>query len=373
MLQSKKKVLFTSHTANFSKFNRPFMRWFKDQGYKVHYASMGEEEVLDCDKHFTVPFTRSPFKFSNIIAYRQLKKIIDTEDYDIIHTHTPMGSVVTRLAARAARKKGTRVFYTAHGFHFFTGAPILNWLIYYPVEKYMARFADMLITINREDFLRAKRDFATDVRYVPGVGVDLSRFQPVDEVKKTNLRKKYGFNKEDFILVYVAELNENKNQEFLIEQIKSLSIKIPNLKLLLCGDGEMRESYVQMVKRLHLEDKVIFTGYRKDIEELLASSDVFVSSSIREGLGISLIEAMAVGLSLIASKNRGHADVITHGENGFLYRTNDGREFSLYVQRTYSAFKETKNMNTLDVKKYSVERALESMTVIYNESKHEPH
>ena len=119
MVKQRKKVLFTSHVANFQKFNRPFMRMLSEQDYEVHYASMGEEEILDCDKSFVVPFTRSPFGLSNVAAYKQLKVIIDREHYDIIHTHTPMGSVVTRLAARAARKKGTRVIYTAHGFHFF--------------------------------------------------------------------------------------------------------------------------------------------------------------------------------------------------------------------------------------------------------------
>jgi len=106
MPSNKKKVLFTSHTANFQKFNRPFMRMLREQGYEVHYASMGEEQIKDCDKQFVVPFTRSPFTLSNVRAYRQLKEIIDREQYDLIHTHTPVGSVVTRLAARQAPPTG---------------------------------------------------------------------------------------------------------------------------------------------------------------------------------------------------------------------------------------------------------------------------
>ena len=181
------KILFTSHVANFQKFNRPFMRMLRKDGWEVHYASMGEEEILDADKSFTVSFTRNPFTISNIRAYKQLKQIIDRENYDIIHTHTPVGSVVTRLAARRARSRGTRVIYTAHGFHFFTGAPLLNWLIYYPVERLMARYTDTLITINDEDYKRAKRTFKTDVRYVPGVGVDPEQFKP-RLTKKTTQR-----------------------------------------------------------------------------------------------------------------------------------------------------------------------------------------
>ena len=147
MPSNKKKILFTSHTANFQKFNRPFMRMLREQGYEVHYASMGEEQIEDCDKQFVVPFTRSPFTLSNVRAYRQLKEIIDHEQYDLIHTHTPVGGVVTRLAARQARQRGTRVIYTAHGFHFFTGAPLLNWLVYYPIERLMPELTAILLPV----------------------------------------------------------------------------------------------------------------------------------------------------------------------------------------------------------------------------------
>jgi glycosyltransferase EpsD len=151
-----RKILFVSNTANFAKFNRPFMRWFKSQGWHVDYASAGEETVLDCDNHYTVTMARMPFNLKNIKAYKILKSLIQKNHYDIIHCHTPMGGCLARLAGQGS---GAKIVYTAHGFHFFKGAPLLNWLIYYPVEKYLAKFTDCLITINEEDYEIAHKKF----------------------------------------------------------------------------------------------------------------------------------------------------------------------------------------------------------------------
>lgn len=154
------KVLFLSNTANFSKFNLPFMRWFHEQGWQVDYASAGEESVSDCDNQFSICIARSPFSFKNIRAYRQLKKILVENNYDLLHCHTPMGGVLGRLAARKLWKAGKiKVIYTAHGFHFYKGAPLLNWLLYYPVEKCLSRCTDVIVTINEEDYERAKKSF----------------------------------------------------------------------------------------------------------------------------------------------------------------------------------------------------------------------
>jgi glycosyltransferase EpsD len=150
-----RKILFVSNTANFSKFNRPFMHWFRQQGWQVDYASAGEETVSGCDNQYTICIARSPFSLSNLRAYRELKALL-ADDYDIIHCHTPMGACLARLAARKGRAK---IIYTAHGFHFFKGAPLLNWLVYYPIEKYLSKYTDCLVTINKEDYNLAIRKF----------------------------------------------------------------------------------------------------------------------------------------------------------------------------------------------------------------------
>jgi len=325
MVKQRKKVLFTSHVANFQKFNRPFMRMLSEQGYEVHYASMGEEEILDCDKSFVVPFTRSPFGLSNIAAYRQLKEIIEREHYDIIHTHTPMGSVVTRLAARAARKKGTRVIYTAHGFHFFEGAPILNWLIYYPVERYMARHTDTLITINKEDYERAKAQFKTKVQYVPGVGIDPKKFDvKMTKKEKTELRKSLGLKDTDFVLTYPAELNKNKNQTMLIKAMAQLVKIHPDIHLLLPGKDSLNGYHKKLISKLGLATNIHLLGYRDDIPQLLKITDVSVSASRREGLPVNIMEAMYLGIPVIATNCRGNRDVVTHQLSGVLISHKDG-------------------------------------------------
>ncbi len=311
-MPSKGKVLFTSHTANFQKFNRPFMQMLRDQGCEVHYASMGEEEILDCDKSFVVSFTRNPLKLSNVTAYRQLKKIIDRENYDIIHTHTPMGSVVTRLAARGARRRGTKVIYTAHGFHFFKGAPLLNWLVYYPIELAMAHLTDMLITINSEDYSRAKQHFATNVAYVPGVGVDPKKFDIVlSRATRDKIRAQLGLAPDDFVLIYVAELSKRKNQKWLLRTLRDTLQQHTRMHLLLVGADSMNGSLQKITKEYSLDRQVHFLGYRNDIPELLKVADLYVSSSTQEGLPVNILEAVISRLPIVALDCRGCAELLS--------------------------------------------------------------
>ena len=366
---NKKKVLFTSHTANFSKFNRPFMRWFKENGYEVHYASAGEEEVEDCDKHFPVCFNRSPYSLDNITAYRQLKRIIDKENYGLIHCHTPMGSVVTRLAARAARKKGTKVIYTAHGFHFFTSAPLSNWLLYYPIEKILSKDIDALVTINNEDYNRAKAKFYNKITYkIDGVGVSLDRFRPVSGAEKQLLRKEYGYTKKDKILICVAEFTVNKNQKFILESISKISESIPDIKVIFAGDGYRFDYCKELADKLGVGGRANFMGYRQDVERLYAISDVLVSSSSREGFGINIVEGMAMGLPAVCTRIRGHSDIVEDKRNGLFYNPGDSGAFEKAVigllknNQLYSLI--SKN-NIEDSKKYSLDKAIKNMSNIY--------
>lgn len=341
-----KKVLFTSHTANFHKFNRPFMCMLKEQGYTVHYASAGEEKVYDTDKHFDVPFERSPFKPGNIRAYFTLKKIIDRENYDLIHTHTPMGSVVTRLAARAARKRGTRVIYTAHGFHFFKGAPLLNWLVYYPIEKYMARYTDTLITINNEDYERAKKKFKTDVQYVPGVGVDPKRFEPrLTKEQRNGLRKALDIKPGDFVMIYPAELSKRKRQTWLIESLADFMCQHKDVHLLLPGGDSLGGACQLLANKLGLGAQIHFLGYRNDIPQLMMTSDLSVSSSSQEGLPVNLLEALVAGLPIIATDSRGHGDLVEDDVNGYIVDKNEPKLFSSKVEHAYHDSKKRTEMS----------------------------
>lgn len=297
-----KKVLFTATVdSHIIHFHVPYLKLFKENGYEVHVATNGSEKIPYCDKKHIISFERSPYKINNLRAIKQLKKIIEEEDFDIIHCHTPMGSVVTRLAAKKARKNGTKVIYTAHGFHFYKGAPILNWLLFYPIEKYLSKYTDTLITINQEDYDLAKKKFkkCKNIELIYGVGLDISKFDfNMTETEKHNLRKNLGLDDDDFVMIYPARLDKNKNQIQLIKAMKILVKKNNKIKLLLPGDDELNGYYQQQVKMYNLENDILFLGYRNDIPKLLKISDMSVTTSKREGLPVNVIEAMHVGLPI---------------------------------------------------------------------------
>lgn len=365
-----KKILFVSHIANFSKFNINFMRWFRQQGWGVYYASDGKEPVQECDHSYTIPFMRSPVSPKNITAYRQLKAIIMREKFDIIHCHTPVGGVVARLAARKARNQGTSVIYTGHGLHFYKGAPLLNWILYYPVEKFCARYTDCMITINQEDYQNVRRfKFkAGEIHHVHGIGVSLERFHLHTQADKRSLRKEYGYSVQDYIMIVVAELNKNKNQEFLIKALDTMKIRFPQLKLLIVGTGEHEAVLSDLIKERNLTDRITLLGYRNDVDKLLALSDVLVTASYREGLPVNIIEAMASGLPVICTDVRGQRDLVKNGRNGFLYPVNDEKKFCNAIE--YLIFEkdtvaEMCANNVQDVQLYSAQHVVKEMADIY--------
>ena len=335
-----KKVLFTATVdSHILQFHLPFLKLFKEKGYEVHVATNGNEEIPYCDVKHVVSFERSPFKTNNLKAIKQLKKIINEEKFDIIHTHTPMGSVVTRLAAKKARKKyHTRVIYTAHGLHFFKGAPLKNWIIFYPVEKYLSKYTDTLILINQEDYDLCKRKFkkCKDIQFVPGVGIDEEKFNfTMIEEEKIELRESLGLKKDDFVMIYPAEISKRKRQEWLISSISYLLKEHKDIHLLLPGQDSLNGKCQNLVKQSNLEDQIHFLGYRKDIPKLLKISDLAISSASQEGLPVNIMEAMYVGLPIVATNCRGNRDLVKDGINGYLVAINDEKNFEESVNKIY--------------------------------------
>jgi glycosyltransferase EpsD len=315
------KVLFCATVDyHFKAFHLPYLKWFQEQGWEVHVAASGNMDLPYVDEKYDLPIQRSPFKRGNVQAYQELKGIINQNKYSIIHCHTPMGGVLTRLAGRQARKKGTKVIYTAHGFHFCKGSPMLNWMVYYPIEKGLSRYTDCLITINQEDYhLAVHHKFkAKKIEHVHGVGVDTNQYRPVSELQKHELRKSYGYHPDDFLLFYAAEFNKNKNQQLLLHALALLKEEVPNAKLLLAGDGALLDECKERATQLGIEKMVHFLGYRQDIQALLSMCDAAVASSLREGLPVNIMEAMASGLPVVASDNRGHRELITNNNNGWI-------------------------------------------------------
>lgn len=332
------KLLIVANVSkeHIRKFHIPFIIRMKEQGWQVDVACRMDAPVPECDNAYDLPCNRNPFGGGVYKSIRLLREILQRNRYNVILCNTVTGSIVARLAARSFRKNGLKVFYINHGLHFFKGAPINRWIMGYPVEKLLAPCTDVLITINSADYDMAKKYLRVAVvERIHGIGVDLRRFRncQMSEVNKERMRKTLGFSPKDFVLTYVAEINENKNQFMLLEAFNIVSQAIPNTKMLLVGpehdDGKVRN----FICKYGLKDKVLLLGWREDIPELLKISDVYVASSKSEGLGVNIIEAMACNLPVIASKNRGHAEIIRHEVNGFLVEQNDFEEMAAYVLR----------------------------------------
>lgn len=366
-----KKVLFTATVDNhILSFHLPFLEFFKKNGYEVHVASNGQSKIPYVDKKFNIPFERSPFNMNNLKSFKLLKELILYNDYNIIHCHTPVGASITRISSKKARKTGTKVIYTAHGFHFYKGAPLLNWLLYYTTEKLLAHYTDCLITINEEDYKRAKkRNFkSSSIEYVHGVGVDTNLFYPIDHSKKNKLRELHGFSYDDFLIFNAAEFNKNKNQELLIKALHKLKKQIPSARLLLAGEGPFIDHCKDLTKNLGLEDTVKFLGFRRDVSTILSMCNVVVSASRREGLPVNILEAMATGLPLVVRSNRGHNELVKDGLNGYIIKQDDPNLFAEKILILFENEKIRSEMgseNFKKVKKYSRSEVENEMEIIY--------
>ncbi|MDO5555316.1 MAG: glycosyltransferase family 4 protein [Clostridia bacterium] len=323
-----KKVLFVATVeSHIIHFHVEHLKLFKDKGYEVHVAAKGLAKIEYCDKHFNIAFERNPLKLNNMKAYKQLKKIINENNYEIIHCHTPVGGVLTRLAARETRKKGTKIFYTAHGFHFYKGAPLINWLIYYPIENWLSRYTDCLITINKEDYGIAKKNFkkCPQIELVNGVGVSKNKFTfDISNQEKMQLRKELNIKEDDFVIIYTAELSKRKNQSMAIKVLKQiLDNGYSDVKVLLPGIDSMNGRYQALSKKLNVEKNIRFLGYRKDIPKLLNISDIAISTSKQEGLAVNIMEAMILGLPCIVTNCRGNRDLIEDQKDGYICEIDD--------------------------------------------------
>ncbi|MEG0285080.1 MAG: glycosyltransferase family 4 protein [Vagococcus sp.] len=376
-----RKVLFVATVVkgHIDVFHIPFLKMFKENGWettviaKNNYENPEDCIIPFCDNFIDMPFERNPFNYSNVKCYCELKKIINNSEFDIIHCHTPVGSVVTRLSAlKKRRTSNMKVIYTAHGFHFFKGAPFLNWIVYYPVEKLLSKFTDILITINEEDYSIAKKKFYTkQIELVPGIGVDLEKFNN-NLVKKDNRNQELsliGKKNDKFTLSCIGELNKNKNQEFLLKTVAYLVKKEIDVCLFLIGEGPEREYLEKICFDLNISKNVFFLGYRNDIPLLLGMTDVAMSVSKREGLPVNVIEAMASGLPIVASNCRGNNDLVIDNVNGYVIESYSEEEYGdkliqlLSNKEMYNEF--SRNSKKLS-QKYSIQSINTKMKRIYN-------
>ena len=321
-----KKILYAATVVktHIMQFHVPYLRMLQDMGWHTEVAAKNDYEdprdcvIPGCDAYHDIPFERMPWNPRNITAYRMLKNLIRENRYAVIHCHTPVGAMVTRLAAAPFRKQGVKVIYTAHGFHFFRGAPLLNWLLYYPAEWLLGPVTDVLVTINQEDYGFAQKHIhAKKVCYIPGVGVDRQKFYP-DPVLRQEKRRELGFDQGDFLILTVAEMTKNKNHETVLKALALLkgSRDFAKLHYLIVGRGTERERLEALTQSLGIQSQVHFLGYRSDAAELYRAADLFAFMSFREGLSLALMEAMSSGLPGVCARIRGNTDLVEDGVSG---------------------------------------------------------
>lgn len=369
------KILYvTTISLTMNSFFKPHVEMLVKEGNQVDIACNSSDLPLDelynewkCE-FFQIDFSRSPLSMNNVRAYGQLKKVIEKGNYDIVHCHTPNASVITRLVCQPYRKKnGLKVFYTAHGFHFYKGAPKLNWMVFYPVEKFCSRFTDKLITINQEDYALAKKRFkAKEVYYIPGVGIDLSKFENI-QVDRNAKRREIGVPEDAFLLLSVGELNDNKNHQVIIKAMGKL--KNFNIHYAIAGVGDERNHLIELANDLGVSEQLHLLGYRKDIAELNYSADVFCFPSKREGLGLAAIEAMACGLPLITSNVHGINDYSKNGVTGYKCSADDADTISDIIDILFKNIEQCRSLgkkNKQAVRKYSLSQILEKIEALYD-------
>jgi glycosyltransferase EpsD len=369
------KILFVANVRAHFLFHLPYMKYLKDLGYEVHACAngagfAGEELLPVCDRFFDLPIARRPFGPANLKAYKALKRLIDDNDYKLISCHTPVGGVLARLAARKARKNGTKVMYTAHGFHFYKGAPLMNWLVYYPIERFCAKYTDVLVTINAEDFALAREKLPVRrICRIHGVGVDSESIRAAC-VDAHEIRRENGIPQEAVLLISVGELNRNKNHAAMLKAVKILRDRgIDGFFYVICGAGATRDALCAQIEASGLATHVRLLGQREDAIALLKSSDVFLFPSFREGLSKALMEAMAAGLPVVCSRIRGNTDLIRQGEGGLLYRPDDADGFAEGIHKLASDVALRAAMgaaNAENVKQYDVGETLREMAEIFS-------
>lgn len=378
-----KKVLILASVASMiDKFNMNNIDILEQLGYEVHVlcnftngSITSQERVYEFRselsergiKAFNVLIPRELSEIKNIIhSYKQIKKIVEKEQYSIVHCHSPIGGALARLGCRMIRQSGAKIIYTAHGFHFFKGAPLLNWLVYYPVEKLLAKYTNILITINKEDYKRAKTKFKTKkIEYISGIGIDIDKINHVN-VDKIEKRREISIDVETIVLLSVGEVNKNKNHEVVIRAISRL--KNLDIVYIIVGLGNLDEYLVELAEQHGVKDKLILLGYRNDVLEICKIADMFIFPSLREGLSVSLMEAMVAGLPVICSDIRGNTDLIKNGMGGYLVKANDDVGYARNILKLAS----DKNLrikmgsfNTKRIKMFGLEVVNKRMTEIY--------
>lgn len=367
----KRKILYcASNDIHIKNFHIPYLKYFKENGFEVHLLSHGHMSFPYVDVKYDIPFKKSILSAKNIQAISEVKNILRQNQYDIISIHTALAGAIVRPAVLLSEKRSTRVIYTSHGYFFWNGGPFVNWLKYLIPEKVCSIVTDSIMAMNQEDFDLARKYKLCkgDVELIPGMGVDLNRFKPCGLDRAQNLRQNFRINNDDFLAVYPAEMSKRKNHKELLKAFAMFLEKVPKGRLLLPGEGQLMEENIALADKLNILERVIFPRYVDNMEEIYTMCDIAVSSAVSEGLPLNIIEAMACGLPVVASRIRGHSDLIEDKINGYLYTLGDSKSLLWALEECYRAKETFKNIsirNILKAEKYSLEKAKIKICNIY--------
>lgn len=366
-----KKVLYiTTVSRTINSFLVPHIEMLLENGYKVDCATCIDKNVNQVlinkgVKIFNIPFSRSPLSFGNIKAFKELIKLQKENQYDIIHVHTPIASIYGRLLK--LKFKNLKTIYTAHGYHFFKGGAKIGWIIYYPIEKIMAKLTDVTININKEDYEITKKRLKPKKCYlVNGVGLDLNHYKPLSKEKQESKRKELGLEKDDFVVIMIAELNENKNQIQFIKAMELLKDRYPNIRAISVGEGHKFEELQKEINNRVLKNNFKLLGFRTDINELINISDIGILLSHREGLPRNIMELMANGKKVIATNVRGCRDLVCNENIGSLVEVGDFEETARLIEKFYLTSFNNKNNILKEVKRYSISSILTELIFVYD-------
>ncbi|HBI6897043.1 TPA: glycosyltransferase family 4 protein [Clostridium perfringens] len=366
-----KKVLYiTTVSRTINSFLVPHIEMLLENGYKVDCATCIDKNVNQVlinkgVKIFNIPFSRSPLSFGNIKAFKELIKLQKENQYDIIHVHTPIASIYGRLLK--LKFKNLKTIYTAHGYHFFKGGAKIGWIIYYPIEKIMAKLTDVTININKEDYEITKKRLKPKKCYlINGVGLDLNQYKPLSKEKQEFKRKELGLEKDDFVVIMIAELNENKNQIQFIKAMELLKDRYPNIRAISVGEGHKFEELQKEINNRGLKNNFKLLGFRTDINELINISDIGILLSYREGLPRNIMELMANGKKVIATNVRGSRDLVYNENIGSLVEVGDFEETARSIEKFYLTSVNNKNNILKEVKRYSISSILTELIFVYD-------
>jgi len=377
--QRERRVLFLSTVdLHIYYFHIPFMKLLRNMGYEVEVAAsnVGFTERIEKEgfKVYNLPFSRNSLSISNLKALVRLYRIMKKNNYIMVHTHTPVASFLGRIAAKIAGVP--HIVYSVHGFHFHEyGSKIKNF-IYYRLEKFAGGSTDVLITINKDDYKIAKeKNIAPNgkVVYIKGVGVDTEKFDPkrIKEDKRKKILTKLSINNEIFVISSTGRLEREKHFDQIIEALGLIKKKGLRFKFLITGDGPLYSNLLEAAKFYGMQEELVLLGHIDEIPNFLSLSDVYVTASSREGLPVSVMEAMTMEKPVVAYNIRGVRDLVEEGVNGFLVPFGDIKELAdkiIYLMEHPELAKEMGKKGREKVEReFSLDVILPQMEALYKE------